>query len=90
MIEQTKKILEQKPPTFEEFLDPKNGYITEELYNHLVKKEKQPTMITITLAEYNSLKESESWLQCLENAGVDNWEGYCFACDLRDEYNKEK
>jgi len=88
MNEQLKKILDKKPPTFEEFLDPKNGYITEDLYNHLVKKE-QPTMITITLAEYNMLNERDFWLNCLENAGVDNWEGFDFACDLRDEYLNE-
>jgi len=32
--------------------------------------------ITITLAEYNSLKDAYFKLSCLEIGGVDNWEWY--------------
>lgn len=41
--------------------------------------------VTITKEEYESLKEDQLWLQCLENAGVDNWEGYDYARELMDE-----
>ena len=35
-----------------------------------------PQMITITLTSYNSLVRSETTLLALEEAGVDNWEGF--------------
>jgi len=31
------------------------------------------------------LQERDNWLNCLEAAGVDNWEGYDIAQDIRDE-----
>jgi hypothetical protein len=33
-------------------------------------------MVTITKKELTRLQERESWLECLEAAGVDNWQGY--------------
>jgi hypothetical protein len=42
-------------------------------------------MITITLKEYNRLKQQVFWLECLEDAGVDNWEGMEEAIDIRRE-----
>ena len=47
-------------------------------------------MVTIPKREYEQLKAESDWLSCLEQAGVDNWEGYCFAIDLRDKYGYEK
>jgi len=41
--------------------------------------------ITITKAEYDNLKEDRDWLRCLEAAGVDNWEGYDQAIDIREQ-----
>jgi hypothetical protein len=35
--------------------------------------------ITITKKEYNDLLEDSRMLQCLENAGVDNWVCYSVA-----------
>lgn len=32
-------------------------------------------MVTIPKSEYKRLIEREDWLQCLEAAGVDNWQG---------------
>jgi hypothetical protein len=32
--------------------------------------------VTITKKEYNDLLEDSRMLQCLENAGVDNWDWY--------------
>lgn len=33
-------------------------------------------MITITREEYDSLLDSQNILDCLQSAGVDNWDGY--------------
>ena len=41
--------------------------------------------ITITKKEYNSLLEDSKWLQALEGAGVDNWQGYDYAKELFNE-----
>jgi len=41
--------------------------------------------ITITLEEYNRLVEDSEFLNALEAAGVDNWEGYDEACCAVDE-----
>lgn len=35
--------------------------------------------------ENKKLQERDSWLNCLEMAGVDNWSGYDVAIDMRDE-----
>jgi hypothetical protein len=43
--------------------------------------------VTISKKEYESLKEDARWLQCLEGAGVDNWEGYDYARELLNEEN---
>lgn len=42
--------------------------------------------ITITKAEYDSLKEDENLLLALQSAGVDNWEGYSYARELMTEW----
>jgi hypothetical protein len=42
-------------------------------------------MITITKKEYDDLRTSQYWLQCLEEAGVDNWEGISYAYDLKED-----
>lgn len=41
--------------------------------------------ITISRKEYDGLKEDEHRLECLEAAGVDNWEGYDVACRMMNE-----
>lgn len=43
--------------------------------------------ITISKEKYDSMKERLEWLNCLESAGVDNWQGIEYACEL---FNKEK
>lgn len=45
--------------------------------------------VTITEAEYNQLLEDSEWLSCLEEAGVDNWEGYDEALYIRRERQSE-
>lgn len=32
--------------------------------------------VTISAKKYAKMKDEILWLRCLENAGVDNWEGY--------------
>jgi hypothetical protein len=45
-------------------------------------------MVTIPTKEYESLLDDSLLLQCLENAGVDNWsEGYGYAME---EYHRIK
>ena len=41
--------------------------------------------VTINKDEYNEMLEQLRWLQCLENAGVDNWEG----CEMAQEMYNE-
>lgn len=41
--------------------------------------------VTITKEEYDQLKADSKWLGHLENAGVDNWDGYGYAHQLRKE-----
>lgn len=46
--------------------------------------------ITIPLEEYEELKERSDWLNILEQAGVENWEGMSYAVQLFQEYKKNK
>ena len=41
--------------------------------------------VTITKKEYDELISDKQWACCLENAGVDNWEGFEYAQDLYEE-----
>jgi hypothetical protein len=41
--------------------------------------------VTISKKEYEQLKEDSFFLECLQGAGVDNWEGYDYALELRDQ-----
>lgn len=38
--------------------------------------------VTISKERYDELLEAEEFLNCLEVAGVDNWEGYEYAQEL--------
>lgn len=46
--------------------------------------------IEIDEREYNALKRDSQWLSCLEQAGVDNWEGYDMAQDMMSEDDDEE
>lgn len=37
--------------------------------------------VTIPKSEYDNLIKREVWLQCLEGAGVDNWDGMEYAIE---------
>ena len=53
---------------------------------HYIDKFTEQKEINKKLGEVNDkLKERDNWLKCLEAAGVDNWEGYDIAQDMRDE-----
>ena len=44
--------------------------------------------ITITVKEYESLLKDSSFMRALEQAGVDNWEGYDYAIDILNGENQ--
>lgn len=46
-------------------------------------------MVTITKKEFLELCGDSLFLNCLRNAGVDNWDGYDFAVDEYNEANGE-
>lgn len=41
-----------------------------------------PKNVTISRKRYKELREAEAWLRCLEQAGVDNWEGISLAHEI--------
>lgn len=47
-------------------------------------------IVTITRKEYETLKKDSEWLNYLEQAGVDNWDGYGFAYELREKDEEAK
>lgn len=51
-----------------------------------MKHEKTPNKVIIDVEEYEDLLQDQRWLNCLQDAGVDNWSGYDFACELYEEY----
>jgi len=44
--------------------------------------------ITISIERYNELVDSERMLTALQNAGVDNWDGYDYAIELYQQWEK--
>jgi hypothetical protein len=48
----------------------------------------EDNFVTIPKCEYNSLREADRWLQALESAGVDNWDGISFAQELLGDNNQ--
>jgi hypothetical protein len=47
------------------------------------------TMITISEEEYNKMLDRLMWLDALERAGVDNWDGWEEAQEIYQEWNQE-
>ena len=50
-----------------------------------MKEHMQEETITISKTEYEELLGAQRWVDCLEGAGVDNWEGYDEAVELYQE-----
>ena len=46
--------------------------------------------ITISTREYEQLLKDQLWLQCLEEAGIDNWEGFDEALNIWREYENQE
>lgn len=46
--------------------------------------------VTISKEEYDSLLEDQHMLQCLQAAGVDNWDGYDLAIEMMDEEGEDE
>jgi len=51
-----------------------------------------PTVETIQVSkrEYEQLLKDQLWLQCLEEAGVDNWQGFDEARNIWREYENQE
>ena len=45
--------------------------------------------ITISVQEYGKMLDDILFLNCLREAGVDNWEGYSYAYSLYNEVHQE-
>lgn len=47
--------------------------------------DKKIETVTISKEEYDSLVEDSLFLECLQGAGVDNWQGYDDAIEMMEE-----
>lgn len=45
--------------------------------------------VNIPRSEYEELLESRAWLEALEAAGVDNWDGFDYAQETYNQLNEE-
>ena len=45
--------------------------------------------ICVTKSQYESLLEDSKFLEALRQAGVDNWDGYSYAFEIMDGWDKE-
>lgn len=43
------------------------------------------TTVTISQEEYDEMQKDIAFLECLRDAGVDNWDGYDFAVEAYQE-----
>lgn len=46
---------------------------------------KDKVMVQITEEQFNDFMDNQIWIDSLEEAGVDNWEGYDYARGLYQE-----
>lgn len=52
----------------------------------MIKVDAENNLVTMNLDDYGELFDDSLFLNCLRNAGVDNWDGYDLACE---EFNSE-
>ena len=45
--------------------------------------------VSMSHKEYERLKRRDAFLSALEGAGVDNWEGYSYACEIAENPEDE-
>ncbi len=67
--------------------------INQELYNKITKirfEHFEDKTVRITQKEYEQFLKDSQWLNCLDNAGVDNWPGIDLAIEMLDELNKDE
>ncbi len=50
-----------------------------------IKMIEEPDLVIITESECIRLENSEDFLNCLQAAGVDNWDGYEYAQEMMEE-----
>lgn len=55
----------------------------------LYAQNSQDGTVVITQAELDRLQERDDWLNALEAAGVDNWQGWDEAKDIQAEWDEE-
>lgn len=55
-----------------------------------MEDEQNPSdMVTISKDEYNRLMAVDQWMNCLEEAGIDNAEAYGYAYDVKRQMKAE-
>lgn len=67
-------------PSLEEMVEVNN--LCAEYYR--IELEKTQEVLEKQIIRNKSLQERDEWLSCLEQAGVDNWDGYSFAIDIKE------
>ena len=62
--------------------------VNEESMKYFSEKwEEEKVKNEVLQKQVEKLEKRDEWLSCLEAAGVDNWEGYDIAIDMRDGNN---
>lgn len=56
----------------------------------MVNFENGQSVVTISEKEYEGLLEKERFLEALRGCGVDNWDGYDYAIEMIEEWDKEE
>jgi hypothetical protein len=51
-----------------------------------MKPQDSEPMVTITKEEFDELKKDADLLECLRQCGVDNWDGWGDALQMREEW----
>lgn len=73
-------------------VDLNTGKITSYMYGEDIANEMSGGLVDDTVniprGEYEELLEDSLWLQMLEDAGVNEWEGYDVALATYDAYNE--
>lgn len=70
------------PRFSDDYLETFNSILSEKVSTKELKMTTEET-VTISKKEYDDLVTDSLWLGDLENAGVDNWEGYEYAWEAR-------
>ena len=61
-----------------------HSHLSFETYDKIFNSKSESTYI-VSMKTYLKLKAESMFLQCLKDGGVDNWDGWEYACDAYDE-----